>query len=50
MEIDYNKGALEEKIETEYSNVKKKQSDLVRQLGELSENARSTQRYVFTVN
>lgn len=50
MEIDYDRGALEEKIEAEYSNVKKKQLDLARQLGELSESARSTQRDVYTVN
>ena len=49
-EMEYNKVAIEEKIETEYATVKKSQLDLVRQLDELTENARSTQRtYIYIV-
>lgn len=49
MEMEYNTVAMEEKIETEYATVKKSQLDLVRQLDELTENARSTQRYVYKI-
>ncbi len=50
MEMEYNKVAIEEKIETEYATVKKSQLDLVRQLDELTENARSTQRTYMYAN